>query len=56
MRRSDFATLDDLGFYIAQREEHYTDQLFHALYRNAGNLHAWYDEANYEPQGFVLTR
>ena len=46
MQREDFATLQDLANYILRLEQAYTDRLFYILYSNAGNLQAWYNEAN----------
>jgi len=49
MQRSDFGTLHEFAQYIAHLEENYTERLFHALYRNAGNIQAWYNEPNKVP-------
>jgi len=49
MRREDFATEQELANYIAKLEQSYTDRIFHVLYSNAGNLQAWYNEANKVP-------
>jgi len=46
MRREDFTRLQDLADYIVKLEREYTDRIFHVLYSNAGNLQAWYNEAN----------
>lgn len=53
MRRSDFATLQELAEYITQLEKSYTERLFHALYKNAGNIQAWYNEPNKVPETWV---
>ncbi len=41
MQRSDFNTLEELAQYIECLEREYIDQLFHALYKNAGLLTNW---------------
>ena len=53
MRRNDFATLQEFAESIARLEENYTEQLFHALYKNAGNIQAWYNEPNKVPDTWV---
>lgn len=53
MQRSDFRTPSDLADYVAQLERDYTDKLFHAVYRNAGNIQAWYNEPNKVPDTWV---
>ncbi len=53
MQRSDFGTLQEFAQYIAQLERDYTDKLFHALYKNAGNIQAWYNEPNKVPDAWV---
>jgi len=50
MNREDFGTLDQIAQYIAQVEKAYTGRIFHALYRNAGNIQAWYNEPNKVPE------
>jgi hypothetical protein len=50
MRRGDFAALQELAEYITQLEKSYTERLFHALYKNAGNIQAWYNEPNKVPE------
>ena len=49
MQRSDFDTLEELAQYLVQLEKEYTERLFYALYRNAGNIQAWYNEPNKVP-------
>jgi hypothetical protein len=49
MHRNDFATTQEFAQCIAQLEERYADRLFHALYKNAGNIQAWYNEPNKVP-------
>lgn len=46
MRWSDFASFNDFVACIERLERLYTDKIFHRLYSNAGNLQAWYNEAN----------
>ncbi len=53
MQRSDFGELSELAQYIAQLEMSYTERLFHALYKNAGNIQAWYNEPNKVPAAWV---
>lgn len=53
MRREDFATLQELADYILGLEWNYTDRIFYALYSNAGNLQAWYNEANKVPKAWL---
>lgn len=53
MRREDFATEQELADYIAGLERDYTARLFHVLYSNAGNLQAWYNEANKVPEAWA---
>jgi hypothetical protein len=53
MQRSDFNTPEELARYIERLEREYTDQLFHALYKNAGNIQAWYNEPNKVPDTWV---
>lgn len=53
MQRSDFGTLQEFAQYIARLEKNYTERLFHALYRNAGNIQAWYNEPNKVPDAWV---
>jgi len=49
LNRSDFGSLAELATYVANREQHYADTLFNAIYMNAGNLQAWYNEPNKVP-------
>jgi len=53
MQRDDFSTLQELAQYIAQVERGYTEKIFHALYKNAGNIRAWYNEPNKVPDTWV---
>jgi hypothetical protein len=53
MQRRDFGTLQELAQYIAHLERNYTDRLFHALYKNAGNIQAWYNELNKVPDAWI---
>ncbi|MCX7855060.1 MAG: BglI family type II restriction endonuclease [Anaerolineae bacterium] len=53
MRREDFTTLRELADYILGLERSYTDRIFYALYTNAGNLQAWYNEANKVPEAWL---
>ena len=53
MQRSDFGTLQEFAQYIARLEKSYTEELFHALYRNAGNIQAWYNEPNKVPEAWA---
>jgi len=53
MQRSDFSTLQEFAQYIARLEEHYTERLFYALYKNAGNIQAWYNEPNKVPEAWA---
>ncbi|MBL7065870.1 MAG: BglI family type II restriction endonuclease [Anaerolineae bacterium] len=53
MQRSDFTTIQEFAEYIAQLEKDYTERLFHALYKNAGNIQAWYNEPNKVPETWV---
>ncbi len=46
MRKEDFKTQEEMASYILQMEQAYTDRIFYVLYSNAGNLQAWYNEAN----------
>ena len=50
MQRSDFSTIQEFAEYIARLEKEYTERLFHALYKNAGNIQAWYNEPNKVPK------
>jgi|DewCreStandDraft_2_1066082.scaffolds.fasta_scaffold02399_3 hypothetical protein len=50
MQRGDFGTLQELAQYIVQLERGYTEKIFHALYKNAGNIQAWYNEPNKVPK------
>ncbi len=50
MQRTDFGTVREFAEYIAQLEKEYTERLFHALYKNAGNIQAWYNEPNKVPE------
>lgn|GEM_PF-1357939 len=53
MQRGDFSTLEELAQFIIQLERNYTDRLFHALYKNAGSIQAWYNEPNKVPDTWV---
>lgn len=53
MQRSDFRTLLEFAQYITRLEEDYTEKLFHALYKNAGNIQARYNEPNKVPETWV---
>jgi len=53
VQRNDFSTLEELGAYITQLEKSYTERLFYALYKNAGNIQAWYNEPNKVPDTWV---
>lgn len=53
MQRDDFGSLQEFAQYIAQLERNCTDKLFHALYKNAGNIQAWYDEPNKVPDAWI---
>ncbi len=53
MQRRDLSTLEEFAQYIAQLERDYTARLFHALYKNAGNVQAWYNEPNKVPDAWV---
>jgi len=53
MQRSDFSTLQEFVQYIARLEKNYTENLFHAMYKNAGNLRAWYNEPNKVPEAWA---
>jgi hypothetical protein len=53
MQRDDFGTLQEFAQYIAWLEENYAERLFHALYRNAGNIQAWYNEPNKVPEAWA---
>ena len=53
MRREDFSTIQEFAGYVAQLEQSYTERLFHALYKNAGNIQAWYNEPNKVPDTWV---
>jgi len=49
MERNDFDTTERFAGYVEQLEMDYTNRLFHALYKNAGNIQAWYNEPNKVP-------
>jgi len=49
MQRSDFGTPQEFAQHIAWLERTYTERLFHAPYKNAGNIQAWYNEPNKVP-------
>lgn len=53
MQRSDFDTLQEFARYIVGLEKDYTDRLFHILYKNAGNIQAWYNEPNKVPDAWA---
>jgi len=53
MRREDSAELQKFADYIARLERGYTDRIFHVFYGNAGNLQAWYNEANKVPKAWA---
>jgi hypothetical protein len=53
MRREDFTTEQELADYILGLERDYTARIFHVLYSNAGNLQAWYNEANKVPEAWA---
>lgn len=53
MQRGDFKTVEELGQHISGLERTYTERLFYALYKNAGNLQTWYNEANKVPDAWV---
>ncbi|MGQ9583955.1 MAG: hypothetical protein ACUVXG_00970 [Anaerolineae bacterium] len=53
MQRDDFGTLEDFSQHMAQLERDYTERLFYALYKNAGNIQAWYNEPNKVPEAWV---
>jgi len=46
MRWTDFKDEKSLSDYILKCERRYTDLLFHRIYSESGNLHAWYNEPN----------
>jgi len=47
--RNDFTSLQEFADYILHLEKEYSELLFHALYKNAGNIQAWYNEPNKVP-------
>ena len=53
MKRDDYASLADFAQAIARLERDYTERLFHALYKNAGNIQAWYNEPNKVPDSWA---
>jgi hypothetical protein len=53
MRREDFETLQEFAQHIAELEKSYTEKIFHALYKNAGNIQAWYNEPNKVPDSWA---
>ena len=48
-KRDDFTSLQDFAEYILRLEREYSEVLFHVLYKNAGNIQAWYNEPNKVP-------
>jgi hypothetical protein len=49
MHSTDFGTREEFAQYITRLEKGYTERIFHALYKNAGNIQAWYNEPNKVP-------
>jgi hypothetical protein len=50
MQRERFSDIQEFARHIAGLEQSYADRLFHALYKNAGNIQAWYNEPNKVPE------
>ncbi len=53
MQRTDFNTLQEFAQQISCLEKDHTGKLFYALYKNAGNIQAWYNEPNKVPDSWV---
>ncbi len=53
MNRAQFATIESFAECIEGIEREYANKLFHALYRNAGSIQAWYNEPNKVPDTWV---
>jgi hypothetical protein len=46
MLRNEFKTIEEFAGFICRLERQYTDKIFYALYKNAGNIQSWYNEPN----------